>query len=1042
MNLGSKVRLINDINRVGIVVAGPQTHFGKIEYGIDIESRTRWIPADQLELIPSANLHPVQALLEFKFADINDIKRYITFIRLSGKLIDMIYSIETTKTDFYAHQYKPLVKLLNSPGKGLLIADEVGLGKTIEAGLIWTELKARENVKRCLVLCPAVLQKDKWPYELKNRFGIDSIVVDAGDALKYLKRSVNDAENESFILVCSMQGLRIKGEWDPENDDGNNYNASQKLAKFLYDQSDEKPILDLLIIDEAHYVRNSETKTSKIARLLNQVAEQTILLSATPIHIHNQDLFQLLNLLDEDTFNNQFSFNQIVESNIPLVNASSIVSQKQPDTELLSQNLTQALHSQLYQNDPRIEHLIQFVSNNDVSNNISSKLYVKQQIEEINILNTFISRTRKRDVFENRVIRDVETIPIKMNQFEKDFYDKTVDLLRNYCYRNDQLEGFLLVTPQRQIASSMPAALSSWINRRIEMEDYLNDDLEYDESNYEAVGPIIREIISNLQDLGDIETLKEYDSKYVTFKKLIKDIIDDRPTEKIVVFSYFVATLDYLAKRLIDDGYTIEILKGGLKEDKDVVISRFRENPINILLSSEIGSEGIDLQFSSMMINYDLPWNPMKVEQRIGRLDRIGQKSKKIIIKNLVYENTVEEKIYNRLDSRLHIIENVLGSFEPVIGAIVQDFIKKLVSFKLSPVEEQQLFDQTEMAIQQRTIEEDKLENDSAYLIGDGQSILQRITATKELKRMISQQELFSFVKNSFPKVFPKSSIELLNETEYVCSIQLDTEEKIVFEKYIKEQNIKKKTRLVSSASEKVKVVFKNIFYETSSIQHEIINQIHPIIKYIINKINFNSELSTTSCALTLSSSEIEKIINPGTYIFSMHKWEIQGLKIQEKISYVVEDLYNVQNELSEELSEKIIQNALEIGRNWFAARDLVSEKSLISKVLENCITKAEKTYDQFVVEQTVQNESRLHIQQTLLTNHFNSRLEKINNQIDRINQSTKSEDKKRKIIPALEGKIKKLKESYEYRISGIQTNRKTTHSSELIATGILYVTK
>ena len=147
--------------------------------------------------------------------------------------------------------------------------------------------------------------------------------------------------------------------------------------------------------------------------------------------------------------------------------------------------------------------------------------------------------------------------------------------------------------------------------------------------------------------------------------KAIHDLLPRKeivPKKKIVLFSYFRATLEYLFERLSENNLRCIVLVGGNKTDKDDIIRKFKEEEnLNILLSSEIGSEGIDLQFSDVLINYDLPWNPMRVEQRIGRLDRLGQKAEKIIIWNLFYDDTIDSQIYKRLYARLNIFEKSLA---------------------------------------------------------------------------------------------------------------------------------------------------------------------------------------------------------------------------------------------------------------------------------------------------------------------------------------------------------------------------------------------
>jgi len=296
----------------------------------------QYIPLDQLEIISNIQEHPLDLLSAGKFAYVKDLRRVLAHVRLSGRLADLIYSMEVSNTDFYAYQFKPIIKILNTPNNGLLIADEVGLGKTIESGLIWTELKSRFDFKRLLVLCPAML-RDKWQAELYNRFGVKAQIMDADGVYRTLNQTASIASSDSFAIIASHQGLRPRKNWD----DADMESPSAILARFLKEQAHEEPLVDLLVIDEAHYFRNPETKTATLGKLLRDVCDYIVLLSATPVHLKSQDLYQLLNLIDEDTFNLPGVFGQILLANEPLIKARDSV---------LAERLSQAEFIKIIQN--------------------------------------------------------------------------------------------------------------------------------------------------------------------------------------------------------------------------------------------------------------------------------------------------------------------------------------------------------------------------------------------------------------------------------------------------------------------------------------------------------------------------------------------------------------------------------------------------------------------------------------------------------------------------------------------------------------------
>ncbi|NUM68600.1 hypothetical protein HUU39_25570, partial [candidate division KSB1 bacterium] len=171
MEAGTLVRLKSDPGRSGVTTGRIKTSANRKLIQVRFPNNVEYVPEDQLEIPPQFRENPLDLLEQGKLSLAKDLRRIITHVRLSGRLANLIYSMEITNTDFYAYQFKPILKLLNSATNGILIADEVGLGKTIESGLIWTELRMRYDFRRLFVLCPAVL-REKWRLELRQRFGI------------------------------------------------------------------------------------------------------------------------------------------------------------------------------------------------------------------------------------------------------------------------------------------------------------------------------------------------------------------------------------------------------------------------------------------------------------------------------------------------------------------------------------------------------------------------------------------------------------------------------------------------------------------------------------------------------------------------------------------------------------------------------------------------------------------------------------------------------------------------------------------------------
>ena len=275
-----QVRLKHDPLRMGTLTdAEPRSRRGRRLLQVRFPDFPKRVPEDQLEPVPEERMNPLDLLDEGKLGTPADMRRTLTHVRLTGRLADIIYSMEATNTDFYAYQFKPVLKLLQTPTNGLLIADEVGLGKTIEAGLIWTEIRSRFNLKRLVVLCPASL-REKWRDELINKMGLRPEICGVKDTLRILKDHQSHAGG--FAVISSIQGLRPPRGWsDPESAATN---AAAELARFLQSRESEENLVDLLVIDEAHHMRNAETQTNSLGRLMRGVSEYLVLLTATPIH--------------------------------------------------------------------------------------------------------------------------------------------------------------------------------------------------------------------------------------------------------------------------------------------------------------------------------------------------------------------------------------------------------------------------------------------------------------------------------------------------------------------------------------------------------------------------------------------------------------------------------------------------------------------------------------------------------------------------------------------------------------------------------------
>jgi superfamily II DNA or RNA helicase len=568
---GTRVRSIDNPGREGVVLNTPARQRPS---GIYVQ--VHWEDGE-LDFVHQEEIEPLDNLdLQAPFALVNqgrygraaDLRRNLTYVYLSGRLANLVYAMGITNTDFYAHQYRPLLTLLDSPVNGLLIADEVGLGKTIEAGLIWTELRARFDLRRLVVVCPAVL-REKWRDELRNRFGVDAQIANPADLLDALRQPRRQL-GEGKAWVVSYQSARPPRQWAPD--------AKKKpkapifrwqLADFLDEQSAEEPVIDLVVFDEAHYMRNRETAAWRLGELLRVTSDYHLMLSATPINLHNQDLFNLLRLLDPDHFTSEQDFSALIQANRPLVAAwDAVLNQRSTAQDVL-------VHLQAACGDPLLGRSLQLgalMRDRPTDAQLLSKAYraeLADALERINLLSHVITRTRKRDVQERRVRREVRREAVMMSAEELHLYRTVTEATRAYAQRRGINDGFLLAMPQRQVTSCPAAIVEAWLGHSASATELLEDlqaefedDLELDEID-EPPASLKEMLMAIVPRRIDVAALRREDTKFTRLMEVAGEFLRQHPQEKIIIFTTFRATARYLVERLQHNGFPARLLWGG-----------------------------------------------------------------------------------------------------------------------------------------------------------------------------------------------------------------------------------------------------------------------------------------------------------------------------------------------------------------------------------------------------------------------------------------------------------------------------------------------
>lgn len=458
----------------------------------------------------------------------------------------------------YEHQLQTAHAVIEKLNGRALLSDEVGLGKTIEAGLILKEYLLRGMVKRVLILTPASLIT-QWQEELKTKFGLNF----------KNHQEITDWEDEDLVI------------------------ASLDTAKSTKNQDNVQKIkYDLLIVDEAHKLKNKKTKNWQFVNSIN--TKYLLMLTATPIQNDMIELFNLISILKPGYL--------------------STVQKFKDDF--------------LAESDKRLPKN-------------SAKL--REMLSEIMI------RHRRADTLIKFPQRFVHTYSVDLNEDEAALYAELTDFIRKKYFtlpthKNPRGINRLTLILLQKLMGSSTYALAKALDKMIASNQYKD---EFDES---------------LQKLLDMAKNVKTSKKGQVLMEIIKTV-----KEKVIIFTQFRGTQDYLVKMLEDEGYSVAVFNGQMSQaEKDKCIEEFR-NEKQILVSTESGGEGRNLQFCKFLVNYDLPWNPMRIEQRIGRIHRLGQNDDVHII-NLSAKDTIESYVLELLDKKINLFKLIIGELEMILG--------------------------------------------------------------------------------------------------------------------------------------------------------------------------------------------------------------------------------------------------------------------------------------------------------------------------------------------------------------------------------------
>ncbi len=835
---------------------------------------------------------------------------YLTALQIQHPGLSTLYSLNAARVDFIPYQFRPVLKFIRSDRPRLLIADGVGVGKTIEAGLILRELQARREVRSILIICPRPLVTErKWLNEMK-RFEENFIHLDSGT----LRYCINEMDLEGVWPEQHQKAIIPYSLFDEALLYGTS-RGKKKHKKGLVDL-DPPPRFDLVIVDEAHHIRNTDTFRHKAVRFFCDQAEAVVFLTATPIQMGSNDLFVLLNVLRPDLIIDQESFAHMAEPN-PFINqAVDFVRSQEAEwaeksVEALDEAAATSWGRVLLHDSPEFLRIRSQLSCNEIPS--QERVQLITDLEALHTFSGIINRTRRRDIGDFTV-RKPETVVIEFTPSQKKLHD---DLLQIQAEIFSNIHGdtnvkFMMTTIRRQAASCLFGLipfLQDILNRHIDALAWEESDNLGDYPSETTVAAIEAKIKLIMEQAHGLDS---EDPKLDALRKILINK-QELSNNKVMLFSAFRHTLNYLYQKLKEEGFRVGLVHGGVPdEDRAEFRSRFEaerenEDALDIMLFSEIGSEGLDYQFCDCIVNYDLPWNPMRIEQRIGRIDRWGQKSESVAIFNLITPGTVDADIYERCLLRIGVFNNALGGSEEILGEISREIKNIAENFNLSDVERreklQQLADNQIRLMQ----EQEKLEDKQAELFGIR---LPEDQMKKEINEAssfwLSPEAIRNLITNYLQNTCGKEQEFILGEKP-LKTLRLSQEDRNLLLK-----DLQKLPRQNTSSYKEWKNWLKGgnphltfTFDAACACQHldaAFIMPLHPLVKQASLAFDASKRIVTT---LKVEDQSIPG----GEYLFAIYQWQFHGIR-EDLVLCPVANSELLTSHLSE-LLEKAKENSI-----------------------------------------------------------------------------------------------------------------------------------
>ncbi len=878
-----KVYLVSDPAQVGMVFS--VTGIGEsTKYEVFINGNINTFYSGQIAL--------VEQKTAYQWVDIDTFQSKLSAYQLNNPSASNLYSLNSARIDFVPYQFRPALKIIKSDEPKILIADSVGVGKTIEAGLIIKELEARNELENVMIICPKPLVTErKWELEMK-RFDEEFIPLNGAELRQIISDTDRDGEwplryGKTIVPYSILDSKTYEGE------------VSKSGKIYGLKDLDPAPHFDLVIVDEAHHIRNGSMEKDKAyaykcVKYFCDHADAVVMLTATPLQNSNDDLFTLMNVLRPDVIIDKDTFNMMMRPNAYISRCSHIVRaaannwQHEAITELESITTTQWGENIIAKN-PLYSSIIERLQRHTLSR--EERIELITDIESLHSFNAMLNRTRRKDI-QDFCVRHSHTLETQFTAMQKQLHDELLNFERAALttLHDARSVSFMMSTIRRQAAScifGLVPYLRDLISRRF---NQLIDDPEIDIDNvdsYEKVSLYLGKTADNIISLA--ENLPEDDPKFDSVYTMISEK-QQNDNNKIILFSTFRHTLAYIKKKLLSKGLRVAQIDGSVKDDmRRSLRDRFEKDKndpdaLDILLFTEVGSEGLDYQFCNMMINYDLPWNPMRIEQRIGRIDRRGQKSEVVNIYNVITSDTVDADIYNRCLMRIGVFERSIGDCEEILGEIGSQIESIATDARLTENEcRQKLEDMADNEVR-KLKELSKLENEGKGLFGFD---LSSYTVAKD----VQEAESPWLTPSSLQFLVQRYLIGRLGAGNYLLgSGEIKTLKLSATARATLKEDFRKLPGARSAIKRKWEHYLKGnnpnltlTFVQEAAEQNrdiQFITAVHPLVKQAAKYFEENETLYVN---LKCNSDSIQK----GTYPFSVYAWTYTGFKSKFKLQVV-----------------------------------------------------------------------------------------------------------------------------------------------------------